>query len=143
MMSLANSPFVNRLNTNYVPSDSEVLQIRALLMEPADALARLDARIEEIEIALEQLKGQRALLNTPIDAHRAFTSPIRRIPQDVLIGIFRACLPSEHDALIDPAEAPLLLGHISRHWRSIAYSTPMLWSTIHTRPRGRAKDTLS
>ncbi|KAJ7367363.1 hypothetical protein DFH08DRAFT_190900 [Mycena albidolilacea] len=41
------------------------------------------------------------------------------------------CLPSEHNALIDPAEAPLVLGHICRHWRTIVYSTPMLWSSIH------------
>ncbi|KAF7374640.1 hypothetical protein MSAN_00348900 [Mycena sanguinolenta] len=129
-MSLYNSPFTSHLNTNYVPSDSEVLEIRARLVEPADELARIDARIEEMEIALVQLKEERALLKTPIDAHRALISPIRRIPQDVLIGIFLACLPSEHHALIDPAEAPLLLGHC-RHWRGVAYSTPMLWSTVH------------
>ncbi|KAJ6512974.1 hypothetical protein C8R45DRAFT_961982 [Mycena sanguinolenta] len=130
-MSLDNSPFISRLDTNYVPSDSEVLEIRALLLEPVHELARIDARIEEIELALEQLKEQRALLKTPIDAHRALISPIRRIPQDVLIEIFRACLPSEHDALIDFAEAPLLLSRICRHWRNVAYSTPMLWSAIH------------
>ncbi|KAF7364859.1 hypothetical protein MVEN_00356200 [Mycena venus] len=56
---------------------------------------------------------------------------MRRIPQDVLVEIFMSCLPSEHNALIDSAEAPLLLGRICRHWRCVAYSTPMLWSSIH------------
>ncbi|KAF7355524.1 hypothetical protein MSAN_01469400 [Mycena sanguinolenta] len=130
-MSLADSPFANRLNTNYVPSDSEILEIRALLVGPADELARIDAQMKELEIALNQLREQRASLNGPIEAHGALLSPIRRIPQDILLAIFFACLPSEHNAVIDPAEAPLVLGRICRHWRDITYSTPMLWSSLH------------
>ncbi|KAF7363966.1 hypothetical protein MSAN_01055100 [Mycena sanguinolenta] len=130
-MSLADSPFINRLHTNYVPLDSEVLEIRSLLVDPANELARLDAQIKEAEIALDQLKKQRALLKLPIDAHLALISPMRRIPQDVLLEIFFSCLPTEHNALVDPAEAPLVLGRICRHWREVAYSVPMLWSSIH------------
>ncbi|KAJ6463497.1 hypothetical protein C8R45DRAFT_521673 [Mycena sanguinolenta] len=130
-MSLDNSPLVNCLNTNYVPSDSEVLEIRALLLDPEDELARIDTRIGDMEIALAELKEQRASLKAPIDAHKALISPMRRIPHDVLLEIFCACLPSEHNALIDSAEAPLVLGRICKHWRSVAYLTPILWSTIH------------
>ncbi|KAJ7773501.1 hypothetical protein B0H14DRAFT_340963 [Mycena olivaceomarginata] len=130
-MLLANSPFLNRLNTNYTPSDPEILEIRALLVDPTDELARMDAQIEAMVIALNQLKEQRELLKRPIDAHRALISSIRRVPEDVLREIFFFCLPSQHNALIDSAEAPLVLGYICRHWRTIAYSTPMLWSSIH------------
>ncbi|KAJ6512792.1 hypothetical protein C8R45DRAFT_327316 [Mycena sanguinolenta] len=130
-MSLDNSPFVDRLNTNYVPSDSDIFQIRAILVYPENELARIDGRIEEMEVALAQLKEQRASLMGPIAAHKALLSPIRRVAHDVLVEIFLSCLPSEHNALIDPAEAPLLLGHICRHWRCLVYSTPMLWRSIH------------
>ncbi|KAF8139179.1 hypothetical protein K438DRAFT_1880396 [Mycena galopus ATCC 62051] len=133
-MSLSDSPFANRLNTNYVPSDSEILQIRALLVDPSNELAHIDAQIKEMEFALTQLKEQRGSLERPVDAHKALISPMRHIPQDVLLEIFFSCLPSEHDALMDPAEAPLILGRICRHWRSVAYSTPMLWSSIHIPP---------
>ncbi|KAF7350902.1 hypothetical protein MSAN_01652300 [Mycena sanguinolenta] len=126
-MSLSESPFTNRLNTNYVPSDSEILEIRSLLVGPKEEIARIDARIEELESTLAQLREQRALLQSPIDAHSALISPVRLIPQDVLLEIFFSCLPSEHNALIDPTKAPLLLGRICRHWRSVAYSVPMLW----------------
>ncbi|KAJ7232207.1 hypothetical protein B0H12DRAFT_1029047, partial [Mycena haematopus] len=126
-MSLANSPFANRLSTNYVPSDSEILEIRSLLVDPAAELARLDARIKVAAIALGQLTQQRASLKGPIDAHKALISPMRRIPQDILLEIFFSCLPLEHDTHIDPAVAPLVLGRICRNWRSVAYSTPMLW----------------
>ncbi|KAF7346508.1 hypothetical protein MSAN_01878900 [Mycena sanguinolenta] len=133
-MSLSNSPFADRLNTNYVPPPSEILEIRALLVEPSEEIARIDAQIEEMELVLAQLREKRALLQQPIDAHRALISPMRFIPHDVLLEIFFACLPFEHNALIDPAEAPLLLGRICRHWRSLAYSAPTLWSSIHIPP---------
>ncbi|KAF7364849.1 hypothetical protein MVEN_00355200 [Mycena venus] len=130
-MSLADSPFIDRLNTNYVPSDSEICEIRTLLVDPVDELAKLDAQIEEMEITLSLLKEKRASLQAPIDAHRALISPMRHVPLDVLQEIFFSCLPTEHNALIDPAEAPLLLGQICSHWRSVAYSTPRIWSSLH------------
>ncbi|KAJ6508328.1 hypothetical protein C8R45DRAFT_440055 [Mycena sanguinolenta] len=130
-MSLADSPFVSRLHTNYVPLDSEILGIRSLLVDATHEMARIDTQIEAMEIALGQLKKHRASLKLQINAHLALISPIRRVPQDVLLEIFQPCLPTEHNALIDYAEAPLLLGRICRHWRAIAHSTPMLWSSIH------------
>ncbi|KAJ7160090.1 hypothetical protein C8R46DRAFT_956256, partial [Mycena filopes] len=125
------SPFADRLNTNYVPSDSDIPTIHAVLVEPEDELARLHTQIAEFETMLATLRAKHASLKASIDAHRALTAPIRRIPHDVLLEIFAACLPSTHNALIDPAEAPLLLGRICRLWRNAAYSTPRLWSSIH------------
>ncbi|KAJ6508337.1 hypothetical protein C8R45DRAFT_967086 [Mycena sanguinolenta] len=129
-MALTDSPFVNRLHTNYVPSDSEIIEIRSLLVDPADELARIDAQIQPMAIALSQLRDQRCSLQGQIDAHMALLAPIRRIPHDVLLEIFFSCLPTEHNTLIDPDEAPLVLGRICRHWRQIAYSAPILWSSI-------------
>ncbi|KAJ7741327.1 hypothetical protein B0H16DRAFT_1033005 [Mycena metata] len=130
-MSLLDSPFADKVDSNYVPSDSEILEIRALLVEPERELALLDAQIEELETTLSELKEKRASLSAPIDAHRALTSPIRRVPHDVLLEIFFSCLPSTHNALIDASEAPLILGLICRHWRNVAYTTPRIWSSIH------------
>ncbi|KAF8152870.1 hypothetical protein K438DRAFT_375094 [Mycena galopus ATCC 62051] len=55
---------------------------------------------------------------------------MRRIPDDILREIFVTCLPTAPN-LIDPAEAPILLGCICRHWRAVAHTTPILWSSIH------------
>ncbi|KAJ7034249.1 hypothetical protein C8F04DRAFT_1102068 [Mycena alexandri] len=130
-MHLVDSPFADRLATNYVPSDSDILKIRALLVEPEEELARLDARIDELEATLFELREKRASLKTLIDAHRALTAPIRRIPHDVLLEIFFSCLPSTHNALIDAAESPMLLGRICGTWRYVAYATPRIWSSLH------------
>ncbi|KAF7374461.1 F-box domain-containing protein [Mycena sanguinolenta] len=117
-MSLHDSPFVDRLNTNYSPSDSEILEIRALLVDPENELARIDARIEEMEIALAQLKEQQLF------SHR-YDASLR-----MFLSKYSSCAFPQHNALIDPAEAPLVLVR-SRHWRSVAYSSPILWRSIH------------
>ncbi|KAJ7701449.1 hypothetical protein B0H17DRAFT_1045458 [Mycena rosella] len=133
-MSSHDSPFADKFGTNYVPSDLEMDQLRALLVEPIAELALVDAQIDELDVLVRQLKGKRASLQTRIDVHAALMSPFRRIPQDVLGEIFSACLPTMHNALIDPGEAPMLLGRICRHWRDVAYSTPRLWSSLHIPP---------
>ncbi|KAJ7643753.1 hypothetical protein FB45DRAFT_1052643 [Roridomyces roridus] len=126
-MSLADSPFTDKLNTNFVPSDSEVAQMQALLQEPVAELARLDAIIS-------QLATQRASLQAVVDTHRALLSPIRRIPEDILREIFVSCLPEDHDAFIDVTEEPMLLGHICELWRRVAHSTPRLWNSVYIPP---------
>ncbi|KAF7367732.1 hypothetical protein MSAN_00837100 [Mycena sanguinolenta] len=128
------SPFTARLGTNYVPSEEEIKDLRGLLVDPLEQLAKIQAQIDEMDLLLDQLKARRDSFQTAIDAHRALISPMRRIPDDVLGEIFAACLPTEHNALIDLAEAPLLLGRICRRWRAVSYSTPMLWSSIHIAP---------
>ncbi|KAF7334574.1 hypothetical protein MVEN_02287300 [Mycena venus] len=125
------SPFAEKLGTNYVPSEQEIKAIRDLLADPIEELARLEAEIDEMDAVIGQLKAKRASLKTVIDAHRALISPMRHTPEDVLREIFVACLPTTHNALIDPSEAPILFGGICRHWRAVAHSTPMLWSSIH------------
>ncbi|KAJ7643759.1 hypothetical protein FB45DRAFT_823492 [Roridomyces roridus] len=128
-MSLVDSPFGDKLNTNYVPSDSEVAQLQALLREPVAELARLDAIIS-------QLATQRASLQAAVDTHSALLSPIRRIPEDILREIFISCLPGDHDAFMDVTEAPMLLGHICGLWRRVGHSTPRLWSSVYIPPWG-------
>ncbi|KAJ6584013.1 hypothetical protein DFH09DRAFT_1144044 [Mycena vulgaris] len=131
MSLFLNSPFVDKLDTNYVPSETELEHLRALLVEPLDELARVDAQLEEMDVLIRELKTKRASLEAEIEAHKALMAPFRRIPNDVLGEIFVACLPTAHNAVIDQGDAPLLLGRICRHWRSVAYSTPTLWSSLH------------
>ncbi|KAJ7143555.1 hypothetical protein C8R43DRAFT_891542, partial [Mycena crocata] len=66
-----------------------------------------------------RLTVKRTTLEGGIDAHTALLFPMRRAPRDILQEIFLACLPTTHNALIDPSEAPLLLGHICSHWHAV------------------------
>ncbi|KAJ6584003.1 hypothetical protein DFH09DRAFT_1144012 [Mycena vulgaris] len=129
-MSLRRSPFAAKLRTNYVPSDNEIQEIRALLLESLDELARLDTQIDEAQAFLHQLRVKRQSLKAEIDAHTALTLLVRRLPEDILQEIFLSCLPSNGNAVANAPEAPLLLGFICRHWRSVALSIPRLWSAF-------------
>ncbi|KAJ7042009.1 hypothetical protein C8F04DRAFT_1030941 [Mycena alexandri] len=127
------SPFTSRLGMNYCPSDDELLQIEALLVEPSLRLKRLD---EEIAV----LQQERDFLAASIDPHKALLSPMRHLPLDVIQEIFVACLPTHRSCVMSATEAPVLLGRICSSWRAISLATPRLWTRLHvvdlSQPRG-------
>ncbi|KAJ7094345.1 hypothetical protein C8R44DRAFT_384284 [Mycena epipterygia] len=59
------------------------------------------------------------------------------LPHNLTSEIFLQCLPpspvfsGEFEDGPHPLEAPLLLLHICKIWRSIAISTPHLWASLH------------
>ncbi|KAJ7682017.1 hypothetical protein DFH06DRAFT_285598 [Mycena polygramma] len=125
------SPFSDILHTNHVPSEREILEIKAFLAEPEKELAQIDDEIDRLEDLIFALMDKREVLRETVDPHRALLSPFRRLPQDIVQEIFLACLPTKYNAAMSADEAPLLLCRISRSWRSFALSVPLLWSTLH------------
>ncbi|KAJ7778382.1 hypothetical protein B0H16DRAFT_1360355 [Mycena metata] len=126
-----NSPFAHHLGTNYCPTDEEIPDIRALLVEPSLRLQRLNAKIAELQMALEKLAEERESLVVYMDGYKALISPLRRLPLDIIQEIFLACIPTHRNCVMSASEAPVLLGRICSSWRAIAYSTPRLWTQIH------------
>ncbi|KAJ7157649.1 hypothetical protein C8R43DRAFT_997237 [Mycena crocata] len=125
------SPVKRLLHTNLVPTPHECMLTEHVLVEPRRELARLDEEITHMEQNLSDLKHRREDLAADIDAHLALMSPVRRLPEDALREIFISSLPSTHNAIISSREAPLLLCHVCSGWRSIALSTPRLWTSLH------------
>ncbi|KAK6981562.1 hypothetical protein R3P38DRAFT_3113697 [Favolaschia claudopus] len=121
---LANSPFQHALGTNFIPSEPEVDQIRAHLSPHEAELTRIGSLIASLEI-------QRSRMASYILPHRALISSPRRIPPEILEQIFTACLPTERNAVMNAAEAPLLLGRICSSWRATAFEAPRLWTSLH------------
>lgn len=66
-------------------------------------------------------------------AHAVAAGGIRQLPSDTLRKIFLYCLAGSHGEL-NPAKAPLLLRIVSSTWKTIADSTPSLWSSIVLTP---------
>ncbi|EDR05924.1 uncharacterized protein LACBIDRAFT_329437 [Laccaria bicolor S238N-H82] len=123
-------PLEQRLNTNYAPSDEELQQIPRILVEPKARLARMNDEIERAQATLDELKRQRDELVRLINQYHALTSPIRRIPQEILQEIFINCLPADRPAVMSEREAPLLIGRVCSSWRSISRSTAELWTSV-------------
>ncbi|KAJ7211823.1 hypothetical protein B0H12DRAFT_1195034, partial [Mycena haematopus] len=126
------SPFVLRLGTNYCPTDEEVLEIKALLVEPTLQLKGLDDEITNLQKAIDNLAEERHRIGAYVEAHKALVSPIRRLPLDIIQELFVACLPTHRNCVMSASEAPVLLGCIvCSSWRTISLSTPRLWASLH------------
>ncbi|KAJ7244913.1 hypothetical protein C8J57DRAFT_1363350, partial [Mycena rebaudengoi] len=117
------TPFVQYLHTNYVPTPDEIDYIRSDLIPHSKELMRLEALICELSTKRDRLKEY-------IDSHQALISVPRRLPYDILQEIFLACLPSDQNPRMDSQQAPMLLCSISSSWRKLALSFPRLWSSL-------------
>lgn len=87
----------------------------------------LDAVEEEFDASLLS----RGSLEADLDRNNNLGTPISWLPDELLIVIFLIsshfpCTPSSKK-MIRPE---VIVSHVSRHWRSVALSTPLLWSTI-------------
>ena len=125
------SPFSSRLDSYYVPTDSESLEIRSFIELPTSRLEVLTIQLQELEEQSTKIRNEQSELRLFISKHRAMISPIRKLPIDILQEIFIACLPTDHNHLISRWEPPILLTQICSFWRNLAHATPQLWKSIH------------
>ena len=100
--------------------------LRARLFED---LSMIDVEIEKVASTL-LLKRQRDEIQESIDDFNIILAPVRCLSVDVLSVILNYCLATHRDPIMSSSEAPILLTHICRDWRSIALSTPRLWSRL-------------
>ena len=119
------------LRSNQLPSEDETREIKALKANPLKEFSTIDVEIEKIEGILNSLKRKRAHIQESIDDFNIILAPVRRLSRDVLGMIFGHCLATHRNPIMSASEAPILLTHICRNWRSIALSTPQLWSRLY------------
>ncbi|KAG1814006.1 uncharacterized protein BJ212DRAFT_388415 [Suillus subaureus] len=60
----------------------------------------------------------------------SFSSPIWRLPTEILSEIFLYCLPEDEHWVYSSKLAPLLLTRICRRWRDVAVGLPRLWCRL-------------
>ncbi|KIM44128.1 hypothetical protein M413DRAFT_443171 [Hebeloma cylindrosporum] len=128
------STFSDKLNTNYVPGDTEIAEIKQYVSSVHHKLTQYDARIAELEAALQEITKKRTELHTIVSAHEALISPLRRLPPEILQLIFVWCLPQNHNSVMHASEAPVLLGRVCSEWRRISLATPEVWASLHIVP---------
>ena len=131
-------PFSHYLQSNRAPSEDETREIKALRAMPLEEISLIDVEIKQIEGILNSLKRKRTHIQESIDDFNTILAPVRRLPMDVLGVIFTYCLATHRNSVMSASEAPILLTQVCHDWRSIALSTPQLWSRLYIPTLGRA-----
>ncbi|KIM41045.1 hypothetical protein M413DRAFT_42249, partial [Hebeloma cylindrosporum] len=118
-------PFTSYLNSNYIPLDEEMVQIKAYLTHCRKRLEEMKAEMDDQAELSVKLKYDR--LYDHIESCASLITLPRRVPDDVLQEIFYQTLPTDRNALLDDNSTPLILTRICRQWRQVALATPRLW----------------
>jgi hypothetical protein len=125
------SPFAHQLNTNYVPSDNEIVAIRSLVRKGEATLNDIERRTEELEQELIELRERWEAQKREVDEHKALLSPIKRIPVDILTSIFLAVLENHgRRQIISADHSAVVISHVCQHWRTVSLSTKLLWCNL-------------
>ncbi|TEB21656.1 hypothetical protein FA13DRAFT_97363 [Coprinellus micaceus] len=116
------SPFSQRLGTNYVPTPAEFDAINRVIDEQ-----RAAAGLIETEIA--ELKRRLQVHTDVISEHQDLLTPARRIPSGILSHIFftLASIPYGYGRKPHPV---VTVSHVCHLWRTLAIDNPLLWAKI-------------
>ncbi|KAJ7087457.1 hypothetical protein C8R44DRAFT_687293, partial [Mycena epipterygia] len=121
------------LESNDIPLDSEIPAIRKIISDNQARVDTLNARIDALRIAMEELIAERDPIHEYVRKLAAVISPVRRMPSDVMGQIFALTLPHTRglgEAFKRVNWAPWRLGLICRSWRNWAVTDPFLWRFI-------------
>ncbi|KAJ7435870.1 hypothetical protein FB451DRAFT_1308378 [Mycena latifolia] len=116
-------------------------------------------RLEEITLRLQAIRQERQVLARERDTlekerhaalraaalealseseHLAPIPPIHRVPVETLISIFRDAVDSHLPKI--GSGTVLVLSQVDKHWRSVAYNLPEIWSSFEVHISRKATD---
>ncbi|KAE9405249.1 hypothetical protein BT96DRAFT_346395 [Gymnopus androsaceus JB14] len=125
------SPYASLINTNHIPSPTELAELESFLVKPEQELSQLESEITRLQDILGGLLAERERAQAFIKPHRVLMSPVRRLPAEILGEMFVRCLPTARNPVRSLNEVPLLLTTICQNWRHVAFSTAPLWKALH------------
>ena len=111
------------LRNNELPSELKLQEITQLRSRANEDLAHIDTEIQCLMAKREQV--QRSL-----DIYNTILSPARRLLPDILQEIFYHCIVRTYP-ILSATEAPMVLTRVCSSWRSVALSSPRIWTRLH------------
>ncbi|KAK0457480.1 uncharacterized protein EV420DRAFT_1688701 [Desarmillaria tabescens] len=128
------------LSSNDAPTGPERAILKTVALKGAEYLSVLQQRISSTrETLYALLEEQSRQIKSVVDA-KELLNPIRRLPEDVLLKIFTACIPTRIEEMIyaspgefdslDVKNAPWVLSQVCASWRRTTLANPRLWSSI-------------
>ncbi|KAJ3519846.1 hypothetical protein NMY22_g13015 [Coprinellus aureogranulatus] len=123
-----NSPFEQYFDTDYVPTPTQITEIRKVIDRHQIIVDGIDTRIEELDRLRKGLEEERKVHSKLIARHHNLTSVVRGVPTDVLTTIFLTLISN-----CEPGTKPrssIALSHVCHQWRRLALGMPLLWRHI-------------
>jgi len=87
-------------------------------------LSKLDDEMSRLQTVMGQLAAEHQTLERSLEEHRSIVAPIRRIPLEVLSGIFIFCADSgsnSNSKCFDATQAPMLLSFVCNKWHKTCH----------------------
>ncbi|KAG1813978.1 uncharacterized protein BJ212DRAFT_1432772, partial [Suillus subaureus] len=102
--------------------------------KPLDVITGEDLGLQTVRNGVSyrrrQLGEEKAVIIQSNTACRSLSSPIWRLPTEILSEIFLYCLPEDEHLVYASRQAPMLLTRICRRWREVAVGFPRLWCRL-------------
>ncbi|KAI6044032.1 hypothetical protein EDC04DRAFT_2646812 [Pisolithus marmoratus] len=131
------TPYSQYDTANFVPVPRDITHIDQVLHQRHAQLIDISYQLSIVQSAFWKLAAFQTRLEESAShvrlsavSHKALTSPIRRVPPEVLGEIFYHCLPTAPYVTPRDVEGPMVLTQVCRHWRAVAMSTPRLWTSM-------------
>ncbi|KAJ7135092.1 hypothetical protein C8R46DRAFT_1139464 [Mycena filopes] len=124
------------LQSNEPPLEAERPFIESIVSGLRGRLARHDEKMSRsgLRTQLQRRAHEREALATDLARNAVILSPLRRMPPEILSEIFSWTLPLVWDVTgrgsIDTTKSPWILGCICSRWRTVAITSPALWSSV-------------
>ncbi|PBK59199.1 hypothetical protein ARMSODRAFT_806819 [Armillaria solidipes] len=129
--TLPSSRFEELSSRNDPPVDSERTALEAVVREGEANLSSLPQRIAAVRETLKILLKEQARTVKHITDAKSLLNPVSRLPGDVLIEIFTACLPEYTEDSLNAKTAPWVLSQVCASWRQTALASAGLWAKVH------------
>jgi hypothetical protein len=111
------------LRNNEVPLESQ-------LQETMQLRSRANEDLMHINTEIQRLMAKREQVQSSLDIYNTILSPARRLLPDILQEIFYHCIGRTYP-ILSATEAPMILTRVCSLWRSVALSSPRIWTRIH------------
>ncbi|KAF7341195.1 hypothetical protein MVEN_01854700 [Mycena venus] len=125
-------PEISRLlYTNDPRVDYQVAEIKNSLGIARTLKDELGLKITQLRMDLVRLEREELHATRHISRCEFALAPVRRVPPEILSEIFHCyvdLLGDQHEC-VDVKHGVWLLAHICSYWRTVALSTPQLWSS--------------
>ncbi|SJL16988.1 uncharacterized protein ARMOST_20526 [Armillaria ostoyae] len=133
------SPRVSKLlRSNDIPSEADLSDIQDVANRGRRRMADIDEKIAGARELIDTLERERCSIAAEIEEFKIVSSPVRRLPPNVLRSICLETIPSSSDIMsptfrfcdsLDTRSSPWTISHVCRRWRSMVESAPELWSS--------------